>query len=303
MLAISTNLLRKSFGSQLAVRGLTLDVKQGEVFGFLGPNGAGKSTSIKMLLGLVKPSGGSAELLGEAIGTRSVLARVGFLPEHFRFYDWLTPGELLELHGQLCAVPSSVLKRRIPDLIELVGLTPHVSKQIKNFSKGMIQRVGLAQALVNQPDLLFLDEPTSGLDPLGRRLVRDIIKMQRERGATVFLNSHLLGEVEVTCDRVAFIKAGTVIEVRDMQSFAADGHRFRLRSRGASEAVLQGLGDLATVSKGIDGLISLTLQCSDAAPAVIRYLVSHNVEIYEFTPDSVSLEERFVQIVGADQGL
>ena len=287
----------------MAVRGLTLDVKRGEVFGFLGPNGAGKSTSIKMLLGLVKPTGGSAELLGHPIGTRSVLSRVGFLPEHFRFYDWLTPTELLQLHGRLCGISEDVLHRRIPALIDTVGLTPHAAKQIKNFSKGMLQRIGLAQALINEPDLLFLDEPTSGLDPLGRRLVRDLIKAERERGATVFLNSHLLGEVEVTCDRVAFIKGGAVVETNDMATLAANGRRFLVRGHGFSEAVLAGLGPLASVSSRNGERLTLTLSSADAAPAVLRHLIQQNVDVFEFTPENASLEDRFLQIVGADQGL
>lgn len=303
MLAISTEALRKSFGPNIAVRGLTLEVKQGEVYGFLGPNGAGKSTSIKMLLGLVKPSGGRAQLLGQPIGTRSVLAKVGFLPEHFRFYDWLTPVELLELHGKLCGIPKSILKRRVAELIDKVGLTQHTGKQIKNFSKGMIQRIGLAQALINEPALLFLDEPTSGLDPLGRRLVRDVIKGERARGATIFLNSHLLGEVEITCDRVAFIKGGCVIETRDMSSFAADGCRFLVRGHNLSDATLAGLNGLAKVTEFKNDRVRLVLQSADAAPAVVRHLVQQNVEIYEFAPDGVSLEDRFVQIVGADHGL
>lgn len=303
LLAIETESLRKSFGAHLAVRGLTLQVRRGEVFGFLGPNGAGKSTSIKMLLGLAKPSGGRAELLGHPIGTRAVLAKVGFLPEHFRFYDWLTPGELLSLHGRLCGTPASLLKVRIPALIDKVGLTPHTSKQIRNFSKGMIQRIGLAQALINEPDLIFLDEPTSGLDPLGRRLVRDVIKSERERGATVFLNSHLLGEVEVTCDRVAFIKNGAVIETREMTSFSEGRLPFLLRGRGLSSAVLSGLDGLASVGEIRDGAVRLTLACNDTAPSIVRYLVQQNVDVYEFRPDGISLEERFLQIVGEDQGL
>lgn len=285
------------------MRGLTLDVKRGEVFGFLGPNGAGKSTSIRMLLSLIKPSGGRAELLGQPLGTRSVLAKVGFLPEHFRFYDWLTPIELLTLHGQLCGVPKNTLKARIPALIDKVGLTPHIGKQIRNFSKGMIQRIGLAQALINEPDLIFLDEPTSGLDPLGRRLVRDVIKAERERGATVFLNSHLLGEVEVTCDRVAFIKNGAVLEIREVGSFAAGHRRFLLRGRGLSAAVLSGLNGAVSAAEVHEGAVSLTLPSEDAAPAVIRHLVQNNVDVYEFRPDDISLEERFIQIVGEDRGL
>src|SRR6267378_4050771 len=221
-LAIRTRGLRKVFGGKVAVRNLTLDVPQGEVFGFLGPNGAGKSTSVKMLLGLVFPTSGEAEILGRPMGDVKVRSKVGFLPEHFRFYDWLTPAELLKLHGRLYGVSQSALRERIPALLDLVGLTPHRDKRLQEFSKGMLQRIGLAQALLNDPELIFLDEPTSGLDPIGRRLVRDIIKAQRQRGATVFLNSHLLSEVEVTCDQVAFIKDGEVVATRDLRAHPDD---------------------------------------------------------------------------------
>src|SRR5579884_2615202 len=216
--AISTHRLRKVFGDKVAVRNLTLQVPRGEVFGFLGPNGAGKSTSVKMLLGLVAPTSGTATILGRPAGDVKARAKVGFLPEHFRFYDWLTPEELLRLHGRLYSISPADLRQRIPGLLDLVGLTPHRDKCLREFSKGMLQRIGLAQALLNDPDLIFLDEPTSGLDPLGRRLVRDIIKSQRERGAAVLLNSHLLGEVEATCDRVAFIRDGEVVETRELNS-------------------------------------------------------------------------------------
>ena len=221
-LAIRTRGLRKVFGGKVAVRNLTLDVPRGEVFGFLGPNGAGKSTSVKMLLGLVLPTSGEAQILGCPVGDVKTRSRVGFLPEHFRFYDWLTPKELLKLHGRLYGMSHSKLRERIPVLLDLVGLTPHRDKRLRDFSKGMLQRIGLAQALLNEPDLIFLDEPTSGLDPVGRRLVRDIIKAQRERGATVLLNSHLLGEVEITCNSVAFIKDGEVVETRQLDDDIED---------------------------------------------------------------------------------
>src|SRR5512142_2990109 len=184
--AIEAQSLRKEFGDQVAVQGLDLQVLQGEVFGFLGPNGAGKTTSIKMLLGLVSPTSGSGKLLGAPLGDRATRGRIGFLPEHFRFHDWLTAGEFLTLHGRLYAMADTRLKERITQLLELLGLTPFRNKQLKTFSKGMLQRIGLAQALLNEPDLIFLDEPTSGLDPVGRLLVRDIIRDQRARGATVF---------------------------------------------------------------------------------------------------------------------
>src|SRR5229473_8333868 len=217
-LAIRTRGLRKVFGGKVAVRNLTLDVPQGEVFGFLGPNGAGKSTSVKMLLGLVFPTSGEAEILGRPMGDVKVRSKVGFLPEHFRFYDWLTPAELLKLHGRLYGMSHATLRERVPALLDMVGLTPHREKQLRDFSKGMLQRIGLAQALIHEPELVFLDEPTSGLDPMGRRLVRDIIRAQRERGATVFLNSHLLSEVEITCDQVVFIKEGEVVAGHDLRT-------------------------------------------------------------------------------------
>jgi ABC-2 type transport system ATP-binding protein len=214
--------LKKTYGTRTAVRDLTLQVSRGEAFGFLGPNGAGKSTSIKMLLGLVKPTSGRAQLLGEPVGTREVRARIGFLPEHFRFYDWLSASELVLFHGRLCGLTENLLRRKVPQLLERVGLGTQHSKPIRTFSKGMMQRVGLAQAIVNDPEILFLDEPTSGLDPAGRKLVREVIREQRDRGATVFLNSHLLGEVEQSCDRVAFISQGEVVGMYEMGAWQAD---------------------------------------------------------------------------------
>jgi len=204
------------------VRNLSLAVRRGEIFGFLGPNGAGKSTSIKMLLGLVKPTSGEAYVLGAPSSDVDVRRKIGFLPEDFQFYEWLTAAELLELHGRLSGVSASKLRDRVPALIDLVGLTPHRDKRLQDFSKGMLQRIGLAQALIHEPELIFLDEPTSGLDPMGRRMVRDIIRAQRERGATVFLNSHLLSEIEITCDEVVFIREGEVVTSRDLRTLHED---------------------------------------------------------------------------------
>ena len=228
--------LRKDYGTRTAVRDLTLQVGRGEAFGFLGPNGAGKSTSIKMLLGLVKPTSGRALLLGEPVGSRDVRARIGFLPEHFRFYDWLSASELVTLHGRLCGVPDHALRSRVPRLLDRVGLGSQYSKPIRSYSKGMMQRVGLAQAMVNEPEILFLDEPTSGLDPAGRKLVREIVREQRDRGATVFLNSHLLGEVEQSCDRVAFIRDGQVVGEYEMGAWQKQQTSVEIEATGISPA-------------------------------------------------------------------
>jgi ABC-2 type transport system ATP-binding protein len=303
--ALETRDLRKEFGDNVAVRSLSLQVQQGEVFGFLGPNGAGKTTSIKMLLGLVAPTSGTATLLGAPLGDRAARAKIGFLPEHFRFHDWLTAREFLTLHGQLYGLPSARLRERAAELLELVGLTPFQHKQLRTFSKGMLQRVGLAQALLNDPQLVFLDEPTSGLDPVGRRLVRDIIRDLRDLGATVFLNSHLLSEIEITCDRVAFIKHGEVIRVSELNTLAAERGEtsVTIRAGGLTPEALAGLNQWGRDVRADGDHITLTVTDDSALPAITRHLVTHNAEVYAVTPQRLSLEELFIQIVGTDGGL
>ena len=302
-LAIRTRGLRKVFGGKVAVRSLTLEVARGEVFGFLGPNGAGKSTSVKMLLGLVFPTSGKAEILGHPAGDVKTRSKVGFLPEHFRFYDWLTPAELLKLHGRLYGMSHTVLRERVPALLGLVGLTPHRNKRLRDFSKGMLQRIGLAQALLNEPDLIFLDEPTSGLDPFGRRLVRDIIKAQRDRGATVLLNSHLLGEVEITCDRVAFIRDGEVVETRQLDGECEEQTTVSIRAVNVTAEVVNGLSQWTSLVRSEGQQLTITLSSIALLPEVVRYLVAKGADVYEVTPRRLSLEERFLEIVGSDGGL
>src|SRR6266581_2315474 len=299
-LAIRTRGLRKVFGGKVAVRNLTLDVPRGEVFGFLGPNGAGKSTSVKMLLGLVLPTSGEAQILGCPVGDVKTRSRVGFLPEHFRFYDWLTPTELLKLHGRLYGMSHAKLRERVPVLLDLVGLTPHRDKSLRDFSKGMLQRIGLAQALLNEPDLIFLDEPTSGLDPVGRRLVRDIIKTQRERGATVLLNSHLLGEVEITCNSVAFIKDGEMVETRQLCSLLEEQTTVTIRAANISSETHTALKQSASSVRVEGDLLILSMSSGAVMPEIVRYLVASGADVYEVTPQRRSLEERFLEIVGTD---
>jgi ABC-2 type transport system ATP-binding protein len=302
-LAIETRGLRKVFGQKVAVRGLCLEVRRGEVFGFLGPNGAGKSTSVKMLLGLVAPSDGEALVLGCPLGDVEARRRIGFLPEHFRFYDWLTPAELLRLHGRLYGMSAASLRERVPELLDQVGLTPHRDKQLRHFSKGMLQRIGLAQALLNDPELIFLDEPTSGLDPGGRRLVRELIKSQRERGASVLLNSHLLSEVELTCDRVAFIQHGEVLETRELQELLAGETTVTVRARKLCAHLLAGLAPWATAVTLEGERLTFRVADTEVLPEVLRYLVAGGAEVFEFTPERRSLEELFLEIVGTDGGL
>jgi ABC-2 type transport system ATP-binding protein len=302
-LAIRTRGLRKVFSGKVAVRNLTLDVSRGEVFGFLGPNGAGKSTSVKMLLGLVFPTSGEAQILGCPVGDVKTRGKVGFLPEHFRFYDWLTPTELLRLHGRLYGMSHAKLREHIPVLLDLVGLTPHRDKQLRDFSKGMLQRIGLTQALLNEPDLIFLDEPTSGLDPVGRRLVRDIIKAQRDRGATVLLNSHLLGEVEITCNRVAFIKDGEVVETRQLNDDVEEQTTISIRAANMTAESINGLSKWSRSVRTEGERLVLSVSSGSVVPEIVRYLVASGAAVFAVTPQRLSLEERFLEIMGTDGGL
>jgi ABC-2 type transport system ATP-binding protein len=301
-LAIETTGLRKQFGSKVAVRGLSLQVRRGEIFGFLGPNGAGKSTSIKMLLGLVKPTSGQAQILGCPFGNVEIRRKVGFLPEDFRFYDWLTASELLALHGRLSRLTPAQLSERVPAYLDLVGLTPHRDRRLRGFSKGMMQRIGLAQALIHEPELVFLDEPTSGLDPMGRHLVRDIIRSERNRGATVFLNSHLLSEVEITCDTVVFIKQGEVIATRDLRSSPEGEIHVHVRANNLRQELLAGLSQWANATQLQDDRLTFSTNSTDSLPEILRYLISSNVDVFEFTPQRLSLEESFLKIMGEDPG-
>ncbi|MFZ6026877.1 MAG: ATP-binding cassette domain-containing protein [Chloroflexota bacterium] len=301
--AIQTQSLRKNFNGKVAVRDLTLAVERGEVFGFLGPNGAGKTTSVKMLLGLVRPTSGSAAVLGVPIGQAKARQKVGFLPEHFRFHDWLKAAEFLRLHADLYHIPPKRSRQRIPELLALVGLSEHANQKLRTFSKGMLQRVGLAQALLDDPKLVFLDEPTSGLDPVGRRMVRDIIRDLRGRGTAVFLNSHLLSEVEITCDRVAFVKHGEVLRVDTLNTLVQGELSVTIRGQGFTPDVVAGLKQWGQNVR-IDGEhCSLTLAGEVDLPEINRYLVAQGVDVFALTPQKVSLEDLFIQIVGTDGGL
>jgi len=298
--AIRTHGLQKWFGATRAVSDVSLTVGGGEVFGFLGPNGAGKSTTIKMLLGLVEPSAGSGTVLGAPIGDRATRAKVGFLPEHFRFHDCLTAREFLRFHGRLYGLRGSDLEQRIDALLARVDLIDAAERPLRGYSKGMLQRAGLAQALINDPQLVFLDEPTSGLDPLGRLLVRDVMAELRERGTAVFLNSHLLGEVEATCDRVAFVKAGRVVHDLPLKG-ATVAIQLHLRFAPIDACALEGLermgSDLVHVADGV----RMRVDTEAIIPEIARFLVGRGACVFAIESRRKSLEEWFLEVMGDDQ--
>ena len=298
--AIETAALRREFGRNVAVAGLSLAVPRGEVFGFLGPNGAGKTTSLKLLLGLVAPTSGAGTVLGAPLGNTEVRKRVGFLPEHFRFHDCLNARELLHFHGRLLGLPKRGLDTHIESLLLRVGLEDAAHRPLRTYSKGMTQRAGLAQAIMGSPELVFLDEPTSGLDPLGRLLVRDVIEELRANGASVFLNSHLLGEVEATCDRVAFVKNGLVLHDLELDN-ATGTLDVELRVGQVDDALLEGLAAFGTGVTRDETLVRMHANSESVLPELARWLVGRGVALYELRCRRKTLEEWFVEVMGEDQ--
>jgi ABC-2 type transport system ATP-binding protein len=305
---ITTIALRKQYGAISAVDGIDLTVGAGEVFGFLGPNGAGKTTTVKMLLGLVAPSAGEARVLGKRPGEPEAMRRIGFLPEHFRFPAWLTAYDFLDMHGRLYDMSHTARQLKIPQLLSRVGLGDRMRSKLGEFSKGMQQRAGLAQAVMNDPALVFLDEPTSGLDPVGRREVRDIIHELRNNGVTVFLNSHFLSEVEVTCDRVAIVKRGRVVRAGTLDELTGGATEVEVRAGGISGALLAGLERWGRIkdkraAPENDGVtrVMLAVESEDVVPAVADYLVTGGARLYALAPQRLPLEELFMRVMHEEE--
>ncbi len=291
--------LRKVFGRKVAVADLSLRVAAGEVFGFLGPNGAGKTTAMKMLLGLVHPTAGRGFILGHPVGSREARRWVGFLPEHFRFHDWMTGRELLDFHGQLHGMTAAERAGRIKNLLAEVDLADAADRPVGAYSKGMQQRLGLAQALIHQPKVVFLDEPTSGLDPIGRILVRDIILRLRREGVTVFFNSHILGDVEAVCDRVVFLKRGRVVHETTLREGLAP--ELHLRLGEVSHDIVHGLAAFGRMLRAAEREVRLQLEHEAAVPDIVRWLVDHGAAVYGVQVQRPSLESLFLETMGPEE--
>jgi ABC-2 type transport system ATP-binding protein len=299
--AIATSGLRKAYGSRVALHDLTLTVPAGEVFGFLGPNGAGKTTAMKILLGLVRPTGGQALVFGRPPTEPAARRRVGYLPEHFRFQEWATGAELLDFHGRLAGLRPAERAGRILELLERVGLAGRGGERVRRYSKGMTQRLGLAVALVHRPDLVLLDEPTSALDPVGRREVRELVRELAAGGVTVFLNSHLLTEVEAVCDRVAIVNQGRVVASGPLDDLAGAVAQLRLLLDRVDRDLLALAGRHGQVVAAEGTTVTLAVETLDAAPDLARELVGAGYRLYGLVPVQRSLEDIFVDLVGEVQ--
>ena len=282
-----------------ALDGLSLDIQPGEIFGFLGPNGAGKSTTLKLLMQLIFPTAGSAEILGRPVGDLEVRRRIGYLPENPSFYDYLTAEELLNYFGQLFGYPAADRRRRVSALLDKVGVGAERRLQLRKFSKGMLQRVGIAQALLNDPEVVFLDEPMSGLDPLGRRDVRALILELRDQGRTVFFSSHILSDAESMCSRVAIVAGGRLAasgRLSDMLAFEVRG--WELVVADLPPDVLDRLGPaIRRVTEISPGRYTLELAVEQSTGTLISDLTAAGATIVSLNPLRATLEDFFMQQV------
>jgi ABC-2 type transport system ATP-binding protein len=282
---------------------LNLEVQQGEIFGYLGPNGAGKTTTLKLLMGLIYPTAGRAELLGRDVQDVAVKAQVGFLPENPYFYDYLTGREFLHFYGQLFGLPYRDRRQRIDELLHAVGLSKAADLQLRKYSKGMLQRIGLAQALINDPQVIVLDEPTSGLDPVGRKEVRDLILDLKGKGKTVFFSTHIVPDVEMICDRVGIIVAGRLTRVGTLEELlGSEIERIEIAASGFDEAVRSQIAEWSVRPPGQHGdKVLFSVNTEKEASQVMEFLLGRGASVHAVQPKRRTLEDLFLrEVVGRD---
>ena len=293
-------------GKTHALRGVDLSIAPGEVFGLLGPNGAGKSTLVKILMTVIRPTKCTGTMLGQPIGSKPTLARVGYLPEHHRFPSYLKGGQVLDFFGAMSGVPRNERKRRASELLELVDMSAWANTRIGKYSKGMRQRVGLAQALMNDPQLVVLDEPTDGVDPVGRRDIRNILLRLKDEGRTVFLNSHLLSELEMVCDRVAIMVKGKITRQGTIEELTEDTRRYVITLHNPGDLVEAGklVGQTLSIegvrTEEAGGTISIPCPEPEKIQAAIDRLRSGGHMIRAIQPSRASLEDLFMSAVAAE---
>lgn len=291
-----------SDGNPIGLLDLSLTVEPGQIFGLVGPNGSGKTTTLKLLLGLIFPTSGTARVLGKPIGSPEYKERIGFVPEGPYFYDHLNAVELLAFYGGLFGLYGKELEKRTQELLELVGMWTRRHIRVRNYSRGMLQRVGLAQALLNDPDVVFMDEPTAGLDPTAQMQIRDVIVSLRERGKTVFLCSHLLKEMEPLCDSICILNRGRLVTAGTMdQVLAGESGFFRVTAERVSDELERQLATLATESMNNGGLYEAKFGTQTAAAQAVAILDAGGALVTDFGPDRRSLEEVFIGAVRGEQ--
>jgi ABC-2 type transport system ATP-binding protein len=280
----------------LAVKDISFQVQSGDIFGFLGPNGAGKTTTIKILTGLISPSDGQAELFGEPVPSRRALARIGFLPENPYVYPYLTPAEFVELCGRLSGLSARSARDRTLKVLDQVGIAYAADRPVRRLSKGMLQRTGLAAALVADPELLILDEPMSGLDPVGRKEVRDLIVEERKRGRTIFFSTHILNDVESLCDRVAILKKGeVVVSGRISELLRKDARRSEITLAGDYAALQAELTEQGVSSRVVGGMLVVLIEGGALLTSVLERALAAGITVEQVAPRHETLEDLFVR--------
>lgn len=301
MAVIVTEQLVKRFGSIQALKGVSLTVDRGEIFGLLGQNGAGKTTLIKVLLGVISATEGTAQVLSRPAGATAIRSRIGYLPEDHRFPDYHTATSLLDFYGALLELPASLRRKRIPEVLELVGLKGRMHYKIRTYSKGMKQRVGIAQAILHDPELIVLDEPTDGVDPVGRREIRDLLQQLKSQGKTIFINSHLLGEVELVCDRIVILQRGEVIEQGSIATLTRKQGTFTVGLAPGEEFPLQ---EVANIGYQVSRLRNsdfweISLGPNQTIDPVVSLLVQQGLHLRHLVEKRQSLEDLFLATVEA----
>jgi ABC-2 type transport system ATP-binding protein len=284
-----------------AIDNLSLSVPEGQVFGLLGPNGAGKTTFIKVLLNIVFPSKGSAHLFGLPVGNPESRREVGYLPESPYFYDRMNAWQLLEFYGAFHGIKGIDLVGKSEEILELVGLTDAAKRPLRTYSKGMLQRIGLAQAIFHKPKLVFLDEPSTGLDPMGRKRVKDIIKSLKDTGITILLNSHILADVQDTCDTVGIIHKGRLLKVAAVKDLTINQHIVKIRLECIADDLVQKLKqhfESFSISNG--NVIEMGISSPEKTPEIVRLVVEAGGRIYEVRYQETSLEDIFVKIISEE---
>jgi ABC-2 type transport system ATP-binding protein len=302
MNALRVEGVKKSFRGDLSLakrevlHGVSFAAREGEVLGFLGPNGAGKTTTIKIILGLIRPDSGVVNILDRPAGDARATSRTGYLPEMPYFYPHLSLGEFLEFCGRLSGVPRAELPRRIERVVEAVGLAGNREMRLKSFSKGMLQRAGLAQAIIHDPDLLILDEPFSGLDPIGRKTVRDILIDLKAKGKTIFFSSHILPDMEALCDRACIIREGVIVKTVGLDDLVRLGEgKVEVTARGWKPGMLRGVEDRVESWKARGDEVRLVVRSQSELRGVIEHLYGAGAEVLEVANEHVSLEDVFME--------
>jgi ABC-2 type transport system ATP-binding protein len=279
-----------------AVQDISFQVERGDIFGFLGPNGAGKTTTIKMLTGLIRPTSGTAQLFGEQVPSRRALARIGFLPENPYVYPYLTPTEFVTLCGRLSGLRGSAVRDRTRHVLEQVGVAYAADRAVRRLSKGMLQRTGLAAALVADPELLILDEPMSGLDPVGRKEVRDLIVEERRRGRTIFFSTHILSDVETLCDRVAILRKGeVVVSGRISELLRRDARRTEITLSGDFAELKRSLEAEGSKLRVVGGMLLVLVEGADGVAKLLERALASALTVEQVVPRHETLEDLFLR--------